>query len=144
MEIGLDSIIERLVSTNPKVMMEKFVDWKRKILQEVDNKVISLKYQKKARKTKPLLKYDAVIEYLNELHEKYILVPNDKAANNIAIICKKYYVIIVLTEIGILDAGNETFKKINKNQEEIIQDNLQYNTRLKLSNVSKDKSLPMM
>ena len=50
-----------------------------------------------------MLKQDAVIEYLNELHEKYVLVPIDKAANNIAIICKKYPV------TGIL---NEYFKRI--------------------------------
>ena len=43
-EIGLDSAIEQIVSTNPKVTMEEFVDWKRKILQEVDNKIISLKH----------------------------------------------------------------------------------------------------
>ena len=42
-EIGLDSSIERIVSKNPKVMMEEFADWKRKVLQEVDNKIISLK-----------------------------------------------------------------------------------------------------
>ena len=35
-------------------------------------------------------------------------------------------------------------KKLIKNWEEIIQDNLEYNTRLKLSNRSKDKSLPIM
>ena len=91
-----------------------------------------------------MLKQDSVIEYLHELHEKYVLVPIDKAANNIAIICKKYYVTVILKEIGILDAGNETYEKLNKNQEEIIQDNLEYNTRLKLSNGSKDKSLPIM
>ena len=39
-----------------------------------------------------MLKPEAVIEYLNELYEKYGLVPIDKGANNIAIICKKYYV----------------------------------------------------
>ena len=46
--------------------------------------------------------------------------------------------------IGILDAGNETYEKIDKNQEEIIQDNVEYNRRLKLSNGSKDKSLPII
>ena len=35
-------------------------------------------------------------------------------------------------------------EKINKNQEEIIQGNLECNTRLELSNGSKDKSLPIM
>ena len=91
-----------------------------------------------------MLKQDAVIEYLHELHKKYALVQIDKAANNIAIICKKYYVTVILKEIGILDAGNKTYAKINKNQEEIIHDNLQYNTCLKLSNGSKHKSLPIM
>ena len=74
----------------------------------------------------------------------YVLFPTDKAANNIAIICKKYYVTVILKEIGILLAGNETYEKINKNQEEIIQENLEYNTRLKPSNGSKDKNLPLM
>ena len=91
-----------------------------------------------------MLKQDAVIEYLNELHEKYVLVPIDKAANNVVITCKKYYVAVILKEIGILDAGNKTYEKINKNQGEIIQDNLEYNTHLKLSNGSKDKNLPIM
>ena len=64
-----------------------------------------------------MLKQDIVIEYLHELHEKCVLVPIDKAANNTAIICKKYYVTVILKEIGILDAGNETYEQIHKNQE---------------------------
>ena len=75
---------------------------------------------------------------------KYILVPIDKAAGNIAIICKKYFGTVILKKNGILDAGNETYEKINKNQEEIIQDNLEYNKRLKLSKGGKDKSLPII
>ena len=51
----------------------------------------------------------------------YVFVPIDKAANNIAIIC---YDTVILKEIGILDAGNEMYEKINKNQEEIVQYNL--------------------
>ena len=59
-------------------------------------------------------------EYLHELHEEYVLVPIDKGASNIAIISKKYYVTVILKEIEILDAGNETHEKINKNQEETL------------------------
>ena len=58
------------------------------------------------------------------MHEKYALVPIEKADNNIAIICKKYYVTVILKEIRISDAVNKTYEEINKNQEEIIQDNL--------------------
>ena len=142
-EIGLDSSIERIISTNPQVTTEEFVEWERMILQEIYNKIISLKLRIKVHKTNPVLKQDAVIEYLNEVHEKYVFVPIDKAANNIAIICEKYYVTVILKEIKILDVGNETHEKINKNLE-FIQDNLEYNTRLKLSGGSKDKSLPIM
>ena len=67
----------------------------KKILQ-VDNKIPYLKHRMKVRKTNPVLKQDAVIEYLNQLHEKYVFVPIDKAANNIVIICEKYYVTVIL------------------------------------------------
>ena len=77
--------------------MEEFVEWKRKILLEVNSKIISPKHRIKVYKANSvLLKQDAVIEYLNELLGKYILVPTDKAANNIVIICKKCYVTIIL------------------------------------------------
>ena len=49
-----------------------------------------------------------------------------------------------MKEIGIFDTGNETYEKINKNQDEIIQHNLDHNIRLKFSNGSKDKSFPIM
>ena len=55
-----------------------------------------------------MLKQDAVIEYLTQLHEKHVLAPIGKAANSVAIICKKYYVTVILKEVGILGAGNET------------------------------------
>ena len=49
-----------------------------------------------------------------------------------------------MKKIGILDGENEKYEKINKNQEKIIQDNLEHNTRLKLSNGNEDKSLLIM
>ena len=118
---------------------------KEKFSKNLTLKSFLLNIERKIHKTNPVSKQDAVIEYLYELHEKYVLVLIDKAANNIDIICEKYYVTVILKEIGSLDAGNETYEKITyKNQEEIVQDNLEYNTHLKLSNGSKDKSLPIM
>ena len=61
-----------------------------------------------------MLKQDEVSEHLNGLHEKYVLIPIDNAANDIAIICKDYYVTVILKEMGILETGNETYQKINK------------------------------
>ena len=41
----------------------------------------------------------------------------------------------------ILEAGNKTVEKTNNNQEEIIHYDLEYNTRLKLSNGIEDKKV---
>ena len=71
-EIGLDSSIERIISTNPKVITEEFVEWKKNILQEVVKKIISLKHRIKFHKINHLLKQDVVNEYLNELHENVL------------------------------------------------------------------------
>ena len=75
-EIGLDSGIERIASTNLKITTEEFVEWKRKILQDVENKIINLKQRRKVYKTNSVLKQEAVIEYLHELHEKYVFFPS--------------------------------------------------------------------
>ena len=68
-EISLNSRAERIVSTNPKITTKEFAEWKRKILQDVGNKIISLKHRIKVHKTKSMLKQHAVIEYLHGLQQ---------------------------------------------------------------------------
>ena len=58
-----------------------------------------------------MLKQDAVIEYINELHEKQVFDPIERADTNIAIIRKKSYVTVILKEFAVLTAGNETYDK---------------------------------
>ena len=38
--------------------------------------------------------------YLNFLHENIVLVPADKAANNVIVVCKKYYLDMVIKELS--------------------------------------------
>jgi hypothetical protein len=98
----------------------------------------------KPQKTNPVLKQPEIINCLNELHKKFVLVPIDKAANNIAVICKKHYVEVILKEIGLSGNPTDTYKESTKDKEEIIFENLQYLDRLKLKSEEKDKELPVM
>ena len=41
------------------------------------------------------------------------MCPMDKAANNIAIICKKYYVQILPKELGLLNTKSNTYQQVN-------------------------------
>ena len=52
------------------------------------------------RKTNPILKWESVQHYLEKLHREFVLVPIDKSANNIAIICKRHYIEVILKEIA--------------------------------------------
>ena len=40
------------------------------------------------------------IAVLKVLHSGYVLVPADKAANNVIVVCKKYYLEVVTRVIG--------------------------------------------
>ena len=42
-----------------------------------------------------------VVNYLKELHSRFIIVPVDKASNNFAIICKKFYFEVLMNELGL-------------------------------------------
>ena len=39
------------------------------------------------------------LDYLED-HNKFVLVPADKAANNVIVVCKKYYLEMVLDELN--------------------------------------------
>ena len=54
-----------------------------------------------------------VISYLNILQEQYVMCPIDKAANNIAFICKKYYIQVLLKELGLLNITLNTYQQVN-------------------------------
>ena len=44
--------------------------------------------------------------YLTDLQSKYVLVPADKAGNNIIFVCKYYYVHTLMEELGINSRTN--------------------------------------
>ena len=41
-----------------------------------------------------------VKDTLHKLHANYVLVPADKGANNVIIVCKKYYIDNLVKEFG--------------------------------------------
>ena len=57
----------------------------------------------KCSTTKGVLKQQSVIDELNQLQEKYVFVPRDKAANNISVICKQFYIKTMLNELKVYD-----------------------------------------
>ena len=65
-------------------------DWVAEIRNIINNKIKRLQKQTK-QPPDPILQNPAVQACLNTLHEKYVFAPADKAANNVIIICKHFY-----------------------------------------------------
>ena len=68
-----------------------------------------------------MLRDPEVVSYLNIFQEQYVMRPIDKAANNIAFICKNYYVQVLLKELGLLSATPNTSKQVNDTLQNILQ-----------------------
>ena len=73
--------------------------------------------------SKPVLKDPDAISYLEQLHENFVVVPIDKASNNVAIICKRFYITSILEELGIPGDSSSTYELVNKSASSIIHEN---------------------
>ena len=62
-----------------------------------------------------------MISDLSQLNKKYVVVPADKAPNNIVFICKQYYYQCIIKELGINSTtGNPTYTRTDLSKEEIL------------------------
>ena len=72
------------------------------------------------------------------------MVPIDKAANNIAFICKSFYIKRILDEVGISDLPSNTYKFCNIDVQNVIDDNIQICEKFGLQVEEGSKKLPII
>ena len=73
---------------------------KDQIKELVVERISSLKETIRSPKQKILNDPD-VQDTLRRLHDDFVLVPADKAANNMIVVCKMYYIETLIKELGI-------------------------------------------
>ena len=71
-------------------------DWKETVYKFIDEKVASLKQRKINKRKKHILKSRVNLDNLNKLHDNFVLVPAEKASNSVIVVCKKYYLDVVI------------------------------------------------
>ena len=59
--------------------------------------------------SKPVLEDEEVLAALADLHRRFVVVPIDKAANNVAIICNRYHIQKLLDEVGVPGNTSPTY-----------------------------------
>ena len=99
-----------------------FTEWKIKLFKLLDNKIDSLKAHVHPKKVSKTLSNIDVKAHLNDLQEKYVMVPIDKADSNIAFICKRYYIEVLAKELGLIGSTSNTYEHLqNSDSNEIIR-----------------------
>ena len=99
-----------------------FTEWKNKLFKLLDNKIDSLKAHVHPKKVSKTLSNIDVKAHLNDLQEKYVMVPIDKADSNVAFICKRYYIEVLAKELGLIGSTSNTYEHLqNSNSNEIIR-----------------------
>ena len=79
---------------------------------------------------------------LEELKSKFVIVPIDKASGNVAFVCKRFYALVLIKELGLdKELGSATYENIEQNNiNEIVKqqtDDLQVKFHLKVPTESK-------
>jgi hypothetical protein len=88
----------RQVDQDPE--LESLSDWVRTIRSLVQGRIHKLKIFVNSR-PKSVFKDQEAVKCLSSLHDKYVIVPAEKASNNIVFVCKSYYFDCLLKELGI-------------------------------------------
>ena len=121
---SLDDFINFLIERY-KLDIQDLNDWRNAVITAVENKIYQLKFFVKPKATKPVQKNDSSLSCLENLKQQFVLVPIDKAANNIAFICKAFYIKRILDEVGVTDLPSNTYKICNKDVQNVIDNNIQ-------------------
>ena len=73
-------------------------EWEFKVNECVKKRIASFINRRKGH----VLRNKQHLRSLEELHSKYVLIPGEKAAQNVIMVCKKYYLEVVLEERQLL------------------------------------------
>ena len=109
--LGIQSCIHSW-SSRTGTPMEAFRDWEEKIKQKIEDRITAIGNRSRQPFTQSVLKNADVKSSLEELQEKYVIVPIDKASNNVAFICKRFYALVLLKELGLIGQESATYSQV--------------------------------
>ena len=119
-------------------------EWCIKVIEDVKSKIQLLKNKSSIRRRfGTILHRKDVKTYLQELHKDFVLVPTDKAGNNIAIVCKKFYIEKSMQELNIFTshdglASQSTYIAIDRGVKHHIKRHVHYLKKRNIMNVPEE------
>ena len=93
--------------------------------------------------TSPFLVTLMLSQSFPSLHENFVIVPADKASNNYTFVCKRYYVDILIEELGLhLLPGNPTYNLTDFSASEVLDNHKSVLTSFGIQTTDEELDLP--
>ena len=87
----------------------------------IDNRVAQLRERHRNSNRHSIFNDAGVKENLKELQNKFVICPIDKAKGNVAFICKRFYVKVILDEVGVSrNEGSPTYSSTDESVATIV------------------------
>ena len=95
-----------------------------------------------------IFRNEEVIAYLKHLQERFVIVPVDKASNNFAIICKTFYIKVLMDELGVnkkgIISGNNVYKYVPTSHRQFFKRQEAANKELGNTLEEDNKQIPLL
>ena len=117
-------------------------EWHSKISECILNRINTLKKKKPVRRNLQIIKNPAHLEHSEQFHQKYVLVPADKASNNIIVVCKKFYVDVIINEMRNTDQRS-TYVSSTNSHDQLIRKHIMDMQRWNIISPVMERLLPM-
>ena len=112
--------------------LEPMSDWVRTIRSLVQGRIHKLKNCVNSR-PKSVFKDQEAVKCLTSLHDKYVIVPVDKASNNIVFVCESYYFECLIKELP-----------TSFDNEEVLANHRSFMTSLNIPSGKESEDLPYL
>ena len=104
-----------------EVDVECLSDWLSKVRDKLKSRISHLRSHTKGVNTYSVLDDPSVKACLDALHNEYVVVPADKASNNIIFVCRNYYIQCIIYELNLhSDKSNTTYTLSSLTDEDIF------------------------
>ena len=133
-------------SKREQVELKYLSEWKDQIKELVVERISSLKEKIRSPKQKILNDPD-VKGTLRRLHDDFVSVPADKAANNVIVVCKKYHIETLIKKLRINTTNispNSTYISSTDSSDEIQKNHCKFIESVGLEMSEEDKNLPYL
>ena len=99
-----------------------FDDFKRHVFMRISKRISFVKFNN----TERFVSLNSVKDSIEVLHRNFVVSTVDKASGNFAIVCKKYYISVLMNELGVNNStfkpvGNVTYSPVQETEKTIVE-----------------------